>query len=84
MFVKITITIARNGLHMQVSVRERYDAMQIALNRTGKAIAFSMCEWGVSNPWLYGSEVQKTAGHKCLQAHLGFLHNLSLSEGGST
>ena len=57
-------TTATSRLPAQVSVRERYNAMQIALNRTGKAIAFSMCEWGVSNPWLYGSEVKAPPGHK--------------------
>jgi len=37
----------------KVSVRERYDAMRYALNKTGRAMTFSACEWGVSRPWLF-------------------------------
>ena len=32
--------------------------MAAALNATGRPILFQMCEWGVSNPWLYGSQVR--------------------------
>ena len=30
--------------------KPRYWAMRDALNATGRAIFFSMCEWGVQNP----------------------------------
>ena len=43
---------------LQASVSYRYDAMRAALNKTGRAITYSMCEWGVSNPWLYGQKVR--------------------------
>ena len=42
---------------MQISVRERYEAMSTAIKKTGRPMLFSMCEWGVSNPWLYGKQV---------------------------
>ena len=42
---------------MQRTVRSRYEAMRAALNATGRPILFQMCEWGVSSPWLYGSQV---------------------------
>lgn len=44
---------------LQQSVRSRYEAMRDALNRTGRPIAFSMCEWGVSAPWEYGHQVPR-------------------------
>ena len=28
--------------------------MSAALNATGRAIHFNMCEWGVANPWEWG------------------------------
>ena len=31
--------------------------MRDALNATGTPIFFSMCEWGVSDPWLWASDV---------------------------
>ncbi|EIE22540.1 Melibiase family protein [Coccomyxa subellipsoidea C-169] len=40
-----------------MSVRARYEAMRDALNATGRPMLFSMCEWGVSSPWVYGHEV---------------------------
>ena len=33
--------------------------MTAALNATGRPILFSMCEWGVSSPWLYAQTVRK-------------------------
>ncbi|KAK9826107.1 hypothetical protein WJX81_004261 [Elliptochloris bilobata] len=39
------------------SVQARYEDMRDALNATGRPIVFSVCEWGVSSPWLYGREV---------------------------
>lgn len=35
----------------------RYPRMRDALNSTGRAIFFSMCEWGVDNPWQWASSV---------------------------
>jgi len=31
--------------------------MRDALNKTGKKIFFSMCEWGEENPWEWAMEV---------------------------
>lgn len=35
----------------------RYTAMRDALNRTGRPLVFSLCEWGVQAPWLWGPAV---------------------------
>jgi alpha-galactosidase len=37
-----------------------YANMSAALNATGRAIAFSMCEWGVAQPWLWGDAVAQS------------------------
>jgi hypothetical protein len=42
---------------LQQSVQSRYQRMSAALNATGRPILFSMCEWGVSSPWLYAQTV---------------------------
>ncbi|CAL5220459.1 g2480 [Coccomyxa viridis] len=42
------------------SVRSRYARMSAALNATGRPILFSMCDWGVSSPWLYAQTVANT------------------------
>jgi alpha-galactosidase len=34
----------------------RYPAMRDALNKTGRAIYFSICEWGSEKPWEWGKE----------------------------
>jgi len=34
-----------------------YALMREALNASGRAIVFSMCEWGTSKPWLWGKDV---------------------------
>lgn len=34
----------------------RYKAMGDALKKTGRAIMFSICEWGPRSPWLWGRE----------------------------
>jgi alpha-galactosidase len=31
-----------------------YAMMRDALNKTGRPILFSMCEWGLYNPWEWG------------------------------
>ncbi len=35
----------------------RYTAMRQALDRTGRAIVYSICEWGQSQPWTWASSV---------------------------
>ena len=47
-------------------MRARYEAMRDALNATGRPILYCMCEWGVSNPWLYAQQVMPT---RRLQSH---------------
>jgi len=37
--------------------QERYPIMRDALNATGSEILFSMCEWGVNQPWFWASQV---------------------------
>jgi hypothetical protein len=36
---------------------QRYPVMRDALNATGKPIFFSMCEWGVDDPWTWAQPV---------------------------
>ena len=38
-------------------VIDRYTAMSRALNKTGRPILYSMCDWGVGNPWLWAPKV---------------------------
>jgi alpha-galactosidase len=38
----------------------RYTAMSNALNRTGKPILFSMCEWGDADPGMWGPAVSNS------------------------
>jgi len=35
----------------------RYSAMRDALRRTGRPIVYSLCEWGVNQPWNWGADV---------------------------
>ncbi|MQA25852.1 MAG: glycoside hydrolase family 27 protein [Micromonosporaceae bacterium] len=37
--------------------RERYQAMGKALAATGREIVFSICSWGLGEPWIFGPEV---------------------------
>ena len=37
--------------------KTRYSAMRDALNKTGRPIFYSMCEWGVDDPATWGSDV---------------------------
>lgn len=37
--------------------RQRYPVMRDALNTSGRAIFFSMCEWGKQDPWLWAANV---------------------------
>ena len=36
---------------------DRYSAMRDALNRTGRPILFSMCNWGAGDPWNWAQKV---------------------------
>ncbi|KAI7846119.1 hypothetical protein COHA_000380 [Chlorella ohadii] len=38
-------------------VIDRYVAMRDALNATGRPILYSMCEWGVADPWTWAATV---------------------------
>ncbi|KAI3436067.1 hypothetical protein D9Q98_002125 [Chlorella vulgaris] len=38
-------------------VVDRYTAMRDALNATGRPILYSLCNWGVAEPWLWASGV---------------------------
>ena len=37
---------------------DRYTAMRDALNKTGRPILYSMCNWGVGDSWLWGPKVR--------------------------
>ena len=37
---------------------DRYVAMRDALNKTGRPILFSLCEWGVADPWLWAQKAR--------------------------
>ena len=39
-------------------VVDRYTAMSAALNKTGRPIVYSMCDWGVGDPWLWAPKVR--------------------------
>jgi alpha-galactosidase len=36
---------------------QRYSAMRDALAATGRPILYSLCEWGVNQPWTWGADV---------------------------
>ena len=39
-----------------VDARTRYQAMRDALQRTGRPIVLSICEWGENQPWLWAAD----------------------------
>ena len=39
---------------------DRYTAMRDALNKTGRPILYSMCNWGVGDSWLWAPKVTLT------------------------
>lgn len=41
-------------------VIDRYTAMHDALNATGRPIYYSMCDWGVGDPWLWAPKVRQS------------------------
>ena len=55
---------------MGVSGRTLYQRMGQALRATGRPILFSMCEWGLMQPWRWGATVAgahmwRTTGDIC-------------------
>jgi alpha-galactosidase len=40
-----------------VDAQQRYKAMRDALAKSGRAIAYSICEWGQNKPWLWAAPV---------------------------
>jgi alpha-galactosidase len=40
-----------------IDAKEAYGAMRDALRKTSRAIVFSMCEWGSSQPWTWAATV---------------------------
>ncbi|KAK9812150.1 hypothetical protein WJX73_000379 [Symbiochloris irregularis] len=39
------------------SIKERYEAMRDAILASGRPMVFAVCEWGLSEPWVYGQSV---------------------------
>jgi len=37
-----------------------YGNMSVALNNTGRHMAFNMCEWGLDSPWVWGDAVAQS------------------------
>ena len=48
---------ARRCFSTGMDVQTSYGAMSKALNASGRHMAFSMCEWGLENPWEWGNGV---------------------------
>jgi alpha-galactosidase len=46
-----------NGSSTQAQYIARYATMRDALAATGRAILYSVCEWGVNQPWTWGANV---------------------------
>lgn len=46
-----------NCFALSFDIQERYVAMRDALNKTGRPVYFSMCNWGMSSPWEWGPAV---------------------------
>lgn len=40
-----------------LQVIDRYVAMRDALNATGRPLLYSLCEWGVADPWKWAPKV---------------------------
>eukprot|EP00892_Ulva_mutabilis_P006961 jgi/Ulvmu1/4637/UM002_0368.1 len=77
------------GILPGYNVRERYTAMRDALNATGRPVYFSLCEWGVSQPELWGGEIGNswrtspdiTATWESVLANLDSIIGLSMNAG---
>ena len=60
-----TLTQGSQTIHRMMSAKRkrvqgeegRYTAMSMALSAAPKLMMFSMCDWGLSKPWLYGPQV---------------------------
>ena len=52
-------------------VLDRYAAMRDALNKTGRPIVYSLCNWGVMEPWLWGPKVRAGWGARGAACALG-------------
>ena len=61
-----------------LSPKFRYPLMRNALNRTGRHIYFSMCEWGREKPHLWATPVANSwrTSVDIKDFYLSFLHNL--------
>ncbi|GFY82045.1 melibiase family protein [Actinidia rufa] len=46
-----------NCFNLGIKPKERYPPMRDALNATGRAIFYSLCEWGVDDPALWAGKV---------------------------
>lgn len=53
------------------TVEERFRAMSAAIQASGRPMVFALCEWGLSQPWLYAAEVLPFAASSdtCMCAH---------------
>jgi len=49
---------------------ELYGTMSLALNKTGRSILFSLCNWGEENVWDWGSNISQM--YRIQQDHLPF------------
>ncbi len=43
-----------------MDIKQSYSNMSKALNESGRAIAFNMCEWGNEAPWTWGDAVAQS------------------------
>ncbi|XP_051138455.1 alpha-galactosidase 3-like [Andrographis paniculata] len=46
-----------NCYNMGIKPEERFPLMRDALNKTGRAIFYSLCEWGVNDPALWADQI---------------------------
>ena len=40
--------------------QQAYGNMSAALNKTGHAVSFNMCEWGLDDPWTWGGAIAQS------------------------
>ncbi|CAI2177667.1 6173_t:CDS:10 [Funneliformis geosporum] len=58
--------------------QQRYQAMRDALNATGRPIFYSICEWGISSPHLWGSSVGNSSWRTTEDIHPSWLSILNI------
>ncbi len=46
-----------NCYNYGASIVERYQKMRDALNATGRSIYYSLCSWGIKDPWIWGRDI---------------------------